>query len=75
MSAEEWLEAGKKLEITVRTESHDGVVCGLIEVVARACKSISQAVNKGALGGVLLDEADALLVTFDGGSFRHGRKG
>ena len=25
----------------------------LIEVVARACKSISQAVNKGALGGVL----------------------
>src|ERR1043165_9001940 len=28
----------------------------------------------GALGGVLLDEADALLVTFDGGSFRHGRK-
>ena len=27
----------------------------------------------GALDGVLLDEADALLVTFDGGSFRHGR--
>ena len=25
----------------------------LLEVVARACKSISQAVNKGALGGVL----------------------
>ena len=25
----------------------------LIEVVARACKSISHAVNKGALGGVL----------------------
>ena len=25
----------------------------LIEVVARACKGISQAVNKGALGGVL----------------------
>jgi fructose-1,6-bisphosphatase I len=25
----------------------------LIEVVARACKSVSQAVNKGALGGVL----------------------
>src|SRR3989338_9408058 len=25
----------------------------LIEVVARACKSISQSVNKGALGGVL----------------------
>ena len=25
----------------------------LFEVVARACKSISQAVNKGALGGVL----------------------
>src|SRR5258708_7160203 len=29
----------------------------------------------GALDGVLLDEADALLVTFDGGSFRPGRKG
>src|SRR5258708_4624197 len=28
----------------------------------------------GALGGVLLDEADALLVAFDGGGFRHGRK-
>ena len=25
----------------------------LLEVVARACKSISHAVNKGALGGVL----------------------
>lgn len=25
----------------------------LLEVVARACKGISQAVNKGALGGVL----------------------
>ena len=25
----------------------------LLEVVARSCKSISQAVNKGALGGVL----------------------
>ena len=25
----------------------------LLEVVARACKSVSQAVNKGALGGIL----------------------
>ena len=31
----------------------------LLEVVARACKSISQAVNKGALGGVLGQVAQA----------------
>ncbi len=41
----------------VEQQRVDGLIPGqlrlLLEVVARACKSISQAVNKGALGGVL----------------------
>src|SRR6478752_992981 len=41
----------------VEQQRADGLIPGqlrrLLEVVARACKSISQAVNKGALGGVL----------------------
>ena len=38
---------------TARRRPHPGQLRLLLEVVARACKSISQAVNKGALGGVL----------------------
>ncbi len=41
----------------VERQREDGLIPGnlrlLLEVVARACKSISHAVNKGALGGVL----------------------
>jgi fructose-1,6-bisphosphatase I len=41
----------------VEQQRADGLIPGqlrlLLEIVARACKSISQAVNKGALGGVL----------------------
>jgi len=41
----------------VEQQREDGLIPAqlrlLLEVVARACKSISQAVNKGALGGVL----------------------
>ena len=41
----------------IEQQRADGLIPGqlrlLLEVVARACKSISQAVNKGALGGVL----------------------
>ena len=41
----------------VEQQRVDGLIPGqlrlLLEVVARACKSISHAVNKGALGGVL----------------------
>jgi fructose-1,6-bisphosphatase I len=41
----------------VEQQRVDGLIPGqlrlLLEVVARACKSISQSVNKGALGGVL----------------------
>jgi fructose-1,6-bisphosphatase I len=50
----------KKISLTrylVEQQRADGLIPGqlrlLLEVVARACKSISQAVNKGALGGVL----------------------
>ncbi|MEY3475001.1 MAG: hypothetical protein RL087_1459 [Pseudomonadota bacterium] len=50
----------KRISLTqylVEQERRHGHIPGqlrlLIEVVARACKSISQAVNKGALGGVL----------------------
>ena len=50
----------KKISLTrylVEQQRIDGLVPSqlrlLLEVVARACKSISQAVNKGALGGVL----------------------
>ena len=41
----------------IEKQRADGLIPGqlrlLLEVVARACKGISQAVNKGALGGVL----------------------
>lgn len=50
----------KKVSLTrylVEQQRVDGLIPSqlrlLLEVVARACKSISQAVNKGALGGVL----------------------
>jgi fructose-1,6-bisphosphatase I len=50
----------KRVSLTrylVEQQRVDGLIPGqlrlLLEVVARACKSISQAVNKGALGGVL----------------------
>src|SRR5688572_9004589 len=50
----------QKISLTrylVEQQRADGLIPGqlrlLLEVVARACKSISQAVNKGALGGVL----------------------
>ena len=50
----------KKISLTrylVEQQRVDGHIPGdlrlLLEVVARSCKSISQAVNKGALGGVL----------------------
>ncbi len=50
----------KKISLTrylVEQQRSDGLIPGqlrlLLEVVARACKSISHAVNKGALGGVL----------------------
>ncbi|MEO6016111.1 MAG: class 1 fructose-bisphosphatase [Polaromonas sp.] len=50
----------KKISLTrylVEQQRQDGHIPSqlrlLLEVVARACKSISQAVNKGALGGVL----------------------
>ena len=50
----------QKISLTrylVEKQRADGLIPGqlrlLLEVVARACKSISQAVNKGALGGVL----------------------
>ncbi|MCO5103009.1 MAG: class 1 fructose-bisphosphatase [Burkholderiaceae bacterium] len=50
----------KKISLTrylVEQQRIDGLIPGqlrlLLEVVARACKSISHAVNKGALGGVL----------------------
>jgi fructose-1,6-bisphosphatase I len=50
----------KKISLTrylVEQQRVDGLIPSqlrlLLEVVARACKSISQAVNKGALGGVL----------------------
>ena len=50
----------KKISLTrylVEQQRVDGLIPGqlrlLLEVVARACKSISHAVNKGALGGVL----------------------
>ena len=50
----------KKISLTrylVEQQRIDGLIPSqlrlLLEVVARACKSISQAVNKGALGGVL----------------------
>ncbi len=50
----------KKISLTrylVEQQRQDGHIPGhlrlLLEVVARACKSISHAVNKGALGGVL----------------------
>src|SRR3990167_8027259 len=50
----------KRISLTrylVEQQRVDGLIPGqlrlLLEVVARACKSISQAVNKGALGGVL----------------------
>ena len=52
--------AQQKISLTrylVEQQRADGLIPGqlrlLLEVVARACKSISQAVNKGALGGVL----------------------
>src|SRR5690349_25047429 len=52
--------AQSKISLTrylVEQQRADGLVPGqlrlLLEVVARACKSISQAVNQGALGGVL----------------------
>ncbi|MFZ3127568.1 MAG: class 1 fructose-bisphosphatase [Rhodoferax sp.] len=52
--------AQQKISFTrylVEQQRADGLIPGqlrlLLEVVARACKSISQAVNKGALGGVL----------------------
>jgi fructose-1,6-bisphosphatase I len=52
--------AQSKISLTrylVEQQRADGLIPGqlrlLLEVVARACKSISQAVNKGALGGVL----------------------
>jgi len=52
--------AQPKISLTrylVEQQRADGLIPGqlrlLLEVVARACKSISQAVNKGALGGVL----------------------
>src|SRR4051812_857212 len=52
--------AQHKISLTrylVEQQRADGLIPGqlrlLLEVVARACKSISQAVNKGALGGVL----------------------
>ncbi len=51
---------GKKISLTRYLVEHQRVhdvipsnLRLLLEVVARACKSISQAVNKGALGGVL----------------------
>ena len=50
----------KRVSLTrylVEQQRVDGLIPGqlrlLREVVARACKGISQAVNKGALGGVL----------------------
>src|SRR3990167_3980435 len=50
----------KRISLTrylVEQQRVDGLIPGqlrlLLEVVARACKSISHAVNKGALGGVL----------------------
>ena len=50
----------KRISLTrylVEKQRHDGHIPAqlrlLLEVVARACKSISHAVNKGALGGVL----------------------
>ena len=50
----------QKISLTrylVEQQRADGLIPGqlrlLLEVVARACKSISQAVNTGALGGVL----------------------
>ena len=50
----------KRVSLTrylVEQQRVDGLIPGqlrlLLEVVARACKGISQAVNKGALGGVL----------------------
>jgi fructose-1,6-bisphosphatase I len=50
----------QKISLTrylVEQQRADGLIPSqlrlLLEVVARACKSISQAVNKGALGGVL----------------------
>lgn len=50
----------KKISLTrylVEQQRHDGLIPAqlrlLLEVVARACKSISHAVNKGALGGIL----------------------
>ncbi len=50
----------QKISLTrylVERQREDGLIPGnlrlLLEVVARACKSISHAVNKGALGGVL----------------------
>jgi fructose-1,6-bisphosphatase I len=50
----------KKISLTrylVEQQRRDGRIPGdlrlLLEVVARACKSISQAVNKGDLGGIL----------------------
>ena len=52
--------AQQKISLTrylVEQQRADGLIPGqlrlLLEVVARACKSISQAVNKGTLGGVL----------------------
>ena len=52
--------AQQKISLTrylVEQQRADGLIPGqlrlLLEVVARACKSISMAVNKGALGGVL----------------------
>jgi uncharacterized membrane protein YccC len=54
------LHGSTKISLTrylVEQQRADGLIPGqlrlLLEVVARACKSISQAVNKGALGGVL----------------------
>ena len=47
----------EELKDLVEQQRVDSLIPGqlrlLLEVVARACKSISQAVNKGALGGVL----------------------
>ncbi len=54
------MNSNKKVSLTrylVEQQRADGLIPAqlrlLLEVVARACKSISHAVNKGALGGVL----------------------